>query len=389
MDEHVGSRTPRTARHHELEELTSWLFEELPRADQRRWAGSYLRGLLETPGKKSVRRMGSTVSTSDTAWQSLHQIVNASTWPWQPVRRQLAAWAAQHAPARALILAPVVIPKRGRQSAGVHRRFDPATGRTAGCQWALGLFLATAHGTLPVDWRLHLPDRWSEDEELRERACIPETERDRSLHALATDLLGSRIALRHHALPVVAQAATPDDARALAAGLAECGRSFALAVPAATPLTTAQPPGTHRQRVPEPATSAQHLRRHGGDRTPAVPLAAVPPSSPPVAPPHVHLPGCSLPLHPGSFRSRLGGRRQTWLTSMNSRRLREAADLADLADLHDTVAHTTEVMATCGLHDFEGRSFPGWHRHMTLVSAASTHRLLEAAYANDGLGAAA
>ncbi|MBW5481381.1 hypothetical protein [Streptomyces bambusae] len=35
-----------------------------------------------------------------------------------------------------------------------------------------------------------------------------------------------------------------------------------------------------------------------------------------------------------------------------------------------------EVLEDCGLRDFEGRSFPGWHRHMTFVAAAAAHRLL-------------
>ncbi|MGW7595457.1 transposase, partial [Streptomyces rubiginosohelvolus] len=47
------------------------LFDHLPRADQRRWAHIYLEGLLNTPGKKSVRRIAETVSGSPTASQSL------------------------------------------------------------------------------------------------------------------------------------------------------------------------------------------------------------------------------------------------------------------------------------------------------------------------------
>ncbi|MCB5180592.1 hypothetical protein LG632_14520, partial [Streptomyces sp. SMC 277] len=35
-----------------------------------------------------------------------------------------------------------------------------------------------------------------------------------------------------------------------------------------------------------------------------------------------------------------------------------------------------EVLEDCGLRDFEGRSYPGWHRHMTFVAAAAAHRLL-------------
>jgi SRSO17 transposase len=39
----------------------------------------------------------------------------------------------------------------------------------------------------------------------------------------------------------------------------------------------------------------------------------------------------------------------------------------------DTVAAMGEHH---GIQDFEGRSFPGWHRHMTLVSAAYAYQRL-------------
>ncbi|EST24048.1 hypothetical protein N566_25205 [Streptomycetaceae bacterium MP113-05] len=380
MNDRWGPRAPRADWRHGPQELTKWLFEDFPRTDQRRWAAAYLQGLLATPGKKSLRRMGSTVSASDTAWQSLHQIVNASTWPWQPVRNQLADWCARHARAHALVLAPVVIPKRGQQSAGVHRRFDPATGRTAGCQWALGLFLATDRGNMPVDWRLHLPDRWSDDERLRQRASIPKTERERTLLSLVTDVLDSRIARRRPSLPVVTEAATPGEASALAAALTACGRDFALAVPPETPLSAQRSVAAHRPWAPRPAGEACRIPPCPGCPTTTEPPSAVPLPERQVAPARSHLTGCAPPMRRVPVRRRPGRPQRTWLTSMGGSRLAEATRLVAL---HDTVAHATEVMASCGLHDFEGRSFPGWHRHMTLVSAASAHRLLETAYARD------
>lgn len=35
-----------------------------------------------------------------------------------------------------------------------------------------------------------------------------------------------------------------------------------------------------------------------------------------------------------------------------------------------------ETCTRVGMRDFEGRSFPGWHRHMTLVSVAHTIAVL-------------
>jgi len=37
---------------------------------------------------------------------------------------------------------------------------------------------------------------------------------------------------------------------------------------------------------------------------------------------------------------------------------------------------TQRLSEECGLQHFEGRSYRGWHHHVTLVSAAHTYQLL-------------
>ncbi|SDP28356.1 SRSO17 transposase [Actinopolyspora xinjiangensis] len=369
MNEYRWSVPSEDEQHHEVGELAQWLFQEFPRVDQRRWAEAYLRGLLTTPGKKSVRRMGETVSTSETAWQSLHQVVNASTWRWEPVREHLADWWLRRRSARALVLAPVSIPKRGRQSVGVHRRFDPSNGRTLGCQWAMSLYLSTGEDAVPVDWRIQLPDRWSEDVRLRERACVPSTAGSRSPHEMALDLLASQQRRISSTLPVLAEATTTE-VRSFVTGLAACGRYFALSVPSRTPLTVSRWPLAYRARAKQEAETVSARR--------LVTVATEPLSSgsatwPRIVPADVRVPGCRPELRLVSSSPPGGGPQRLWLTNMDHPRL---AATAEFDTVRDTVDRCVEVMRECGLHDFEGRSFPGWHRHMSLVSAAATHRVL-------------
>ncbi|ASU78669.1 hypothetical protein CDG81_10715 [Actinopolyspora erythraea] len=369
MNEHRWSAPPGDEQRHEVGELAQWLFRDFPRVDQRRWAEAYLRGLLTTSGKKSVRRMGRTVCASETAWQSLHQIVNASTWRWEPVREHLADWWLRRCSARALVLAPVSIPKRGRQSVGVHRRFDPSSGRTLGCQWAMGLYLSTGEGAVPVDWRIQLPDRWSEDTLLRERACVPSTAGASSSHEMALDLLASQQRRTSSALPVLAEATTTE-VRSFVTGLAACGRYFALSVPSRTPLTVSRWPLAYRARAKQEAetVSARQLVT-----TVTEPLSGGSATRPRIVPAGVRLPGCGPELRLISLPGPDGGPQRLWLTNMDHPRL---AETAEFDTLHNTVDRCVEVMRECGLHDFEGRSFPGWHRHMSLVSAAAAHRVL-------------
>jgi hypothetical protein len=69
-----------------------------------------------------------------------------------------------------------------------------------------------------------------------------------------------------------------------------------------------------------------------------------------------------------------GRGRRFWVTNLADRRLDE---LLALALLHrQSTAGVLEMQESFGLRDFEGRSYPGWHHHMTLVSAAfAYHRL--------------
>ncbi|MFF7451098.1 MULTISPECIES: transposase [unclassified Streptomyces] len=366
-------------------DFTGRLFEHLPRTDQQRWGHVYLHGLLATPGKKSVRRMAETVTSSPTASQSLQQFVNASPWEWEATRRELAAWAGERMDTRAWTLAPAILPKRGAHSAGVHRRFVREQGRTVNCQLGLGLFLAGDAGQVPVDWRLHLPERWTADEDLRRRARIPEGTSSQALWAQALDLVESLAAQPGVVrAPVVADLTTVTDVRPLVERLHGRGHGFVLAVSGQLPLGP-EPGAARAHREPAPPVSARQLLLQGGTRHPD---AAVTPGADgrlrrvQV----VSSPTEIVGLRPGGGRLTSAGRvfaewnsgRQrldrVWLTNLPGHRM---ADLLALAELHTgTLATVAALGEHYGLLDFEGRSFPGWHRHTTLVSAAHAYQVL-------------
>lgn len=366
-------------------EFTGRLFEHLPRADQQRWGQVYLRGLLATPGKKSVRRMAETVTSSLTASQSLQQFVNASPWEWEATRRELMGWAGERMDTRAWTLAPAVLPKRGAHSAGVHRRFVREQGRTVNCQLGLALFLAGDEGQVPVDWRLHLPERWTADEEMRRRARIPAQASPQALWAQALDLVEGLAAQPGVVrAPVVADLTTVTDVRPLVERLHGRGHAFVLAVSGQLPLTP-EPVADRALREPVPPVSARQLLLQGGTRHPD---AAVTTGSDgrlrrvQVISSPTEIAG----LRPGGGRLSSAGRvfaewnagpqrlGRVWLTNLPGRRM---ADLLALAELHTgTLATVASLGEHYGLLDFEGRSFPGWHRHTTLVSAAHAYHLL-------------
>ncbi|WUH01914.1 hypothetical protein OG542_12740 [Streptomyces violaceus] len=75
---------------------------------------------------------------------------------------------------------------------------------------------------------------------------------------------------------------------------------------------------------------------------------------------------------------RAGGRdTRIWLTNLVDRPLPQLLPLMRQPRLATAVVNS--LSGDFGLQDFEGRSFPGWHHHATLVSAAFTYYRLRRA----------
>lgn len=60
--------------------------------------------------------------------------------------------------------------------------------------------------------------------------------------------------------------------------------------------------------------------------------------------------------------------RRLWLTGFAPSRLPAALRLTRLPEVVEQ--DLAEISDEVGLRDFAGRSFPGWHRHITLASIA-------------------
>ncbi|WP_193318026.1 MULTISPECIES: IS701 family transposase [Streptomyces] len=357
---HVRSADPGPAP------LIQRLFAHLPRADQRRWAEIYLAGLLGTQGKKSVGRMAAAVTLSPTASQSLQQFINVSPWSWGPVRAELARWVADRAPVHSLTLAPVIVPKRGTLSVGVHRRFVPALGRTVNCQLAMGAFLTGDAGARSVDWQLYLPRRWAETPELRERARLPETLGYASASALCLALLDRVTRALPSGLPVLVDPAGHLEPEALVRGLEARGHDWIVAIPGTMAVIPAAGPASD---------TALALLRRQARAAGAGPAVRPTPLRPVLRALRARVPFPGLDrerLLVGEWTGPTAAPDRIWLSNLPRARHGQARVLI--------AAHATTSLggseAELGLHDFAGRSYPGWHRHATLVSAAAVCRRL-------------
>ncbi|MFE7835505.1 transposase [Streptomyces sp. NPDC057474] len=354
------------------------IFRPLHRVEQRRWARAYLRGLLHVTGRKTPRRMARTESLPPAAAQGLHQFINASPWDWEPVRRRLVLGIAGSTTPYAWTVAELIIPKRGEHSVGVHRRPDPVTGLTVNCQRAVGLFLSAGAHCFPVDWSLVLDATWGRERRRRLRARIPETVTARPLGGHVLDFAaGVAAEPRLPEVPWVLDLTRYDDAGGVLAGLARQRLDIVCEVEPGQVVFT-------DDHFPTVITVGELMEGRYARQPPVITQAAD--SAAKAMPIHTYAGTVRLPRrttgrddsvryqvlkHPA-----LNGRQPAryWITSLTDRPVKEVmASVRSRTAVRTAVATLREHF---GVLDFEGRSFPGWHHHMTMASAAYAIRHL-------------
>nr|WP_307167108.1 transposase [Streptomyces rishiriensis] len=359
------------------------IFSPFHRAEQRRWAQAYLWALAHLSGRKTPQNMARAAALPTAAAHGLRQFVTASPWDWEPVRHRLALRVTANAAPYAWTVAELVIPKRGEHSVGVHRRRDATTGRTLNCQRAMGLFLSTDTHAFPVDWSLVLGGPWGSDPERRRRARIPETETGQPAGAHVLDFAADVAARpRLPRAPWVLDLTRSDEAGGLLAGLARQRLDVVCEVDADQLVLAGR-------RAPLVSTVGELMNvRHA--RQTHVMIRQTADGGAKAAPVHTYATTVRLPMlgardELDSPRYRIlerpapDGRQRTryWITTLTSTRVDE---VLRLVRGHIAARATVDALQKrYGVLDFEGRSFPGWHRHMTMASAAYVYQHLPGA----------
>src|SRR5260370_580940 len=77
-------------------------------------------------------------------------------------------------PIEAGIIDATGFPKKGKHSVGVGRQYCGQLGKQDNCQAAVSLSIANRGASLPVRYRLYLPQEWAGDAARRDKAHVPE-----------------------------------------------------------------------------------------------------------------------------------------------------------------------------------------------------------------------
>lgn len=153
---------------------------ELGRASRARSMRDYCTGLLASGKRKSVEPIAAVTAPdrTDAQFQSLLHFVNQGPWSddavLAKVREVVLPEIERRGPIEAWIIDDTSFPKQGKHSVGVHHQYCGQLGKQANCQAAVTLSIANHHASLPVAYRLYLPEAWAEDAARRKKAHVPE-----------------------------------------------------------------------------------------------------------------------------------------------------------------------------------------------------------------------
>ncbi len=186
-------------------------------ADRSEPLKGYCKGLLLPLKRKSVEPMAARLAPHNVrrTHQSLHHLVADSPWSDQDLLAQVRGWALPLMKKKEPVVAWVVddtgIPKKGKHSVGVARQYCGQLGKQENCQVAVSLSAATWRSSLPIAWRLYLPESWARDRQRRRKAGVPDEVRFQTKPQIALDQI--RQALEQQVQPgvVLADAAYGND----------------------------------------------------------------------------------------------------------------------------------------------------------------------------------
>ena len=172
----------------------------LGHADRRAPARAYCTGLLLPGARKSVEPMAARLAPQrvPAAHQSLHHLVAKAAWRdaavLDVVRERVLPAIGRHGPIGYWIIDDTGFPKKGKHSVGVARQYCGQLGKRDNRQVAVTLAVANAHASLPVGYRLYLPEAWADDPARRAEAGVPDESAFRTKPAIALEQIRQALA---------------------------------------------------------------------------------------------------------------------------------------------------------------------------------------------------
>jgi SRSO17 transposase len=364
-----------------LSEFFDRIGHVLGRKGRRESFALYAEGIFGDSERKSIEPIAARAcadpARADAEHQRLLHFALDAPWSDHDVRREAARYALDamtaQLPVDSWIIDDTGFLKQGSHSVGVQRQYTGSAGKITNCQIGVSLTVATRTEQVPIDFALYLPEAWTEDPERRREARIPADVQFATKPELALQLLQRAVDDKVPPGIVLADQAYGTN-REFRQGVREMGLHYAVAVDNRTVVTVFDTLGRRRDEIVSVHDLAHRIESRGGfrrctwrqgtkqDLSARFALRRVVPAydgghgiekREPVwlliewrdnedEPANYFL--CSLP-------ERMTKKK---LVRMVMQRWRTERAYQDLKD-------------ELGLDHYEGRRFPGWHHHVSVV----------------------
>jgi SRSO17 transposase len=352
------------------------LGQVLRHAAQRASFALYARGILGDGERKSAepiaaRACGDHVEKVEALHQRLLHFLGPAKWRDRPVRLAATRYALEaltrRGPVECTIVDDTGFLKQGTHSVGVKRQYTGSAGKVANCQVAVSLTLATPTDHVLADMQLYLPDTWAHDPDKRKEAHIPHEVGFQTKPQIALRMLQQAKADNLPLGRVLADCAYGDNVM-FRHGVRDLDLEYGLAIQATTSVYGVTERDQVHGRPIQVGQWTGHLRRRDFYR---------------------------LSWRDGTKKqmvSHFAFRRviavddprqeQMWLVTerteekvpkyqyylvTGSKKMRRKQIIRALKERYRTEQMYQEAKGGLGLDHYEGRGYPGWNHHVTVV----------------------
>jgi len=200
---------------------------------------SYCTGLLLPGERKSVEPMAARLAPDNVRrmHQSLHHLVATAPWDDESVLEQVRSYALSgmktKGPVQAWVVDDTGFPKKGAHSVGVARQYCGQVGKQDNCRVAVSLSVSTNTASLPIAFRLYLPEVWVKDVKRRKQAGVPQRIGFQTKPQIALEQIRKAVQDKVTLAPVLADAGYGVDSQ-FRAGITELGLSYVVGVQLST-----------------------------------------------------------------------------------------------------------------------------------------------------------
>ena len=350
----------------------------LRRPEQRESFATYAFGILGEGSRKSVEPIAVRAFSDPREVQRCHDrllhFMREGPWSDQEVRRAAALYATKAMQEQDSLMVWIIddtgFLKQGTHSVGVQRQYTGSAGKITNCQIGVSLSVASRTEHVPIDFELYLPRTWVDDEKRKRQARIPAERGFKTKPELALDMVARA---KEDGIPgsIVLADAAYGDSSAFREALRGHGLDFALAVRAATRVWLLDAEGNAERNVGieelgvelgtrafrritwRTGTKGKLSSRFCFRRVKPVHGDAEPEDKEPLWLVMEWLDGEAKPT-------------KFALTTL-PRRMSKKQIIRIIKERWRTEKAYEELKEELGLDHFEGRSFTGWHHHISVV----------------------